>query len=367
MASLGSRRSVVSEVALLCRMSEAAAERRTALADALTSYLPCALEALEAGVIDEYAASRGFEATSCVSESVARQVDSRLRFDVGNPAALRRAVNSLAMRLDPDGYERRRQKKAAARVLELRHGDHGSSTLFAELPADRAQAIYALCDQDARRLKQQGDNRTMDQLRVDALAARCLGGQPDGRPRAQIFVHVDLPTLLRLRENPAELTGYGEISPELAREIAFDRNSTWNRIVTAPITGKPMDVGRKSYRPPRAVRRYIHALRRTCAMPGCNRPAQYTDLDHATAWADGGGTDEANLRPLCRRHHLLRAEAGWDITTNDDGTVTVTTPGGFTYTDGPPNTAPERFTRGCNKRVYGSTPAPGIASSSRCV
>ncbi|GAA1948709.1 hypothetical protein GCM10009754_16450 [Amycolatopsis minnesotensis] len=136
------------EIALLSNLTQAAAERKVALAVALTSYLPCTLAAMEAGLINEYAASRVFEATACVSEGVAAEVDSLLagRFENRNPPALRRLVNSLLMRVDPEGYERRRQEKVAARRLEIRHGDHGSSTLFAELPSDQAQALYAACD-----------------------------------------------------------------------------------------------------------------------------------------------------------------------------------------------------------------------------
>ncbi|WP_344417900.1 HNH endonuclease signature motif containing protein [Amycolatopsis minnesotensis] len=231
-----------------------------ALAVALTSYLPCTLAAMEAGVINEYAASRVFEATACASEDVAAEVDSLWagRSDDRNPPALRRLVNSLLMRVDPEGYERRRQEKVAARRLEIRHGEHGSSTLF-----------------------------TMDQLRLDALVERCLGSHGcAGKPKAQIFVHIDLPTLLGPRDNPAELAGCGDISPEMARAIAFDADSVWNRIVDEPMTGR-------------------------------NRPAQYTDLDHKRAWKDGGGADQANFRPLCRVHHVLRGEPGWTFTTDE--------------------------------------------------
>ncbi|WP_425546596.1 HNH endonuclease signature motif containing protein [Amycolatopsis minnesotensis] len=77
------------------------------------------------------------------------------------------------------------------------------------------------------------------------------------------------------------------------------------------MTGLPVDLGRENYRPPSAMRKYLHVTHRTCSMPGCNRPAQYTDLDHAQAWKDGGGTDKVNLRPLCRVHHVLRGEPGW--------------------------------------------------------
>lgn len=341
MAARSSRRSVVSEVALVCRLSEAAAGKRAALAVALTSYLPRTLEALDAGVIDEYSASRVFDATACLPEGVAREVDSLLdgRFDVRNASALRRVVNSIVMRVDPDGHERRRRERVLARALELRHGDHGASTLVAGLPTEQAQAIYSACDRDAVALKLKGDPRTMDQLRVDCFVARCLGGTGNGKARAEIFVYIDLNTLLGLRDNTAELGGYGDISAAMAREIAFDTNSTWRRIVTDPITGLPCDEGRRKYRAPKPVARHAHLRYRTCFMPGCNRPAQFTDLDHATAWSDGGGTDKANLRPLCRRHHLLRDEPGWTFTTDHNGQLVVTTPSGNTYTEEPPVTS----------------------------
>ncbi|GAA1970893.1 hypothetical protein GCM10009754_51130 [Amycolatopsis minnesotensis] len=66
-------------------------------------------------------------------------------------------------------------------------------------------------------------------------------------------------------------------------------------------------------------------------MRGCCRPAQCTDLDHATAWADGGRTDKINLRPPCRLHHMLRDEPGRTFHTEADGTLT--TPSGRTYHD----------------------------------
>ncbi|WP_254126388.1 HNH endonuclease signature motif containing protein [Amycolatopsis sp. CA-230715] len=330
-----SRRSVLAWVALSCNCTQAGAERKAALADALTSYLPRTLEALESGVIDEGMAAKVFEATACASREVAREVDARLRFENKNSASLRRMVNTLLMRVDPEGYEARRRAKTAARMLEIRHGDHGSSTLFAELPSDRAQAIYAACDRDALEKKRQGDKRTMDQLRVDALVERCLGGECGGKPKAQIYVYIDLPTLMGMRNNPGELAGCGEISPEMAREIAFDTNSVWNRIVSEPMTGLPVDIGRESYRPPAQMRKYVQVLHRTCDMPGCCRPAQYSDLDHIQPWSEGGGTDKINIRPFCRVHHGLRDEPGWEFHTDANGNTTVIAPDGRTYTDDP--------------------------------
>ncbi|WP_344414300.1 HNH endonuclease signature motif containing protein [Amycolatopsis minnesotensis] len=335
MSGVWSRRSVLAWVALSCNCTQAGAEKKAALADALTSYLPRTLEALENGLIDEGMASKVFEATACASREVAAEVDSRLTFENKNPGSLRRMANSLLMRVDPEGYEQRRRAKTAARMLEIRHGDHGSSTLFAELPSDRAQAIYALCDRYALDKKRQGDMRTTDQLRADGLVELCLGGECGGKPTAQVFVYIDLPTLMGLRNNPAELAGCGEISPEMAREIAFDPNSVWNRIVSEPMTGLPVDMGRKSYRPSAGMRKYVQVLHRTCYLPGCFRPAQYSDLDHIQPWSEGGGTDKINFRPFCRVHHGLCDEPGWEFHTDDDGTITVTTPDGRTYTEKP--------------------------------
>ena len=52
-------------------------------------------------------------------------------------------------------------------------------------------------------------------------------------------------------------------------------------------------------------------------MPGCTRPAEECDLDHAVPWPDGP-TSAANLGPLCRRHHILRTHYGYDLNAEDD-------------------------------------------------
>jgi hypothetical protein len=70
---------------------------------------------------------------------------------------------------------------------------------------------------------------------------------------------------------------------------------------------------------------------RTCQFPGCNRPAEFTDLDHRVSFAAGGRTTAANLWCLCRHHHRLKHEGGWQIHPNPDGTYTWTSPTGRHY------------------------------------
>ena len=70
----------------------------------------------------------------------------------------------------------------------------------------------------------------------------------------------------------------------------------------------------------------------TCIFPGCRTPAVDCDLDHRTAWTDGGPTIEENLAPLCRHDHRLKHEYGWKLARLHDGDHMWTSPLGRTYT-----------------------------------
>ncbi|MEX8059780.1 HNH endonuclease signature motif containing protein [Microbacterium sp. 16-032] len=59
-------------------------------------------------------------------------------------------------------------------------------------------------------------------------------------------------------------------------------------------------------------------------------------MDHLTAWADGGTTDDDNLDPTCRHHHRLRHESRWDIDDHPDGNTAWISPLGGTYNTDPP-------------------------------
>jgi hypothetical protein len=74
--------------------------------------------------------------------------------------------------------------------------------------------------------------------------------------------------------------------------------------------------------------RYVRLRDRTCQFPGCNRPAEFTDLDHRMSFAAGGRTTAANLWCLCRHHHHLKHEGGWQIHLTPHGTYTWTSPTG---------------------------------------
>ncbi len=53
----------------------------------------------------------------------------------------------------------------------------------------------------------------------------------------------------------------------------------------------------RSYRPGRALRHLVKIRQRTCASPGCRRPAEQCDDDHTKAWDQGGRHLRVQPRP----------------------------------------------------------------------
>jgi hypothetical protein len=140
-------------------------------------------------------------------------------------------------------------------------------------------------------------------------------------------------TLIGVDDDPCELTGYGPIPAELAREIAAD--AVWKRLVTDPLSGALLDHGRSTYRPPAALADHVRARDVQCRSPICRRRAQSCELDHTIAWADGGVTADYNLWAGCVHDHHLKHAPGWTVRQHRDGRLEWTTPTGHRYTSDP--------------------------------
>ncbi|WP_158885174.1 HNH endonuclease signature motif containing protein [Amycolatopsis anabasis] len=332
----GRSRGVPVEIAWMLNLVEHKAAKKVALARTLTTRLLETLKAMEGGVIDEEKAAKIAEPTAYLSDEKAREVDAIMarRLQGKNPSSLRKMVNYWIAKIDKAGYEARCKARRADRQLQLIHQDHGMSTLVADVPVEKGSAAYHSIDREARKRKTKDESRTLDQLRADVLIERCLGSS-GGDPKADIYVYVDLQTLTGLNNDPAQLAGYGPIPATIARDIAHSKNSTWRRIVTDPVAGLPVDVGRTRYRPPTALDRYIRLRDRECRAPGCNRPTQAGDIDHTQDWAKGGTTDKTILGGWCERHHYLKDQPGWNFEPQPNGNITITTPTGGTYTSKP--------------------------------
>ena len=95
---------------------------------------------------------------------------------------------------------------------------------------------------------------------------------------------------------------------------ALAAGGTWRRLVTDPVGGTVVDVGRTRYRPPAGLADLVRARDRACVFPTCQTPAERCDIDHLTAWSQGGTTSLDNLVVLCEAHHRLKHTPGWALT-----------------------------------------------------
>jgi 5-methylcytosine-specific restriction endonuclease McrA len=95
-------------------------------------------------------------------------------------------------------------------------------------------------------------------------------------------------------------TEVGPISSEAVRRLACD--ATVSRIIVQA-DGSPAEAGHSRRVIPPALRRALDLRDQSCTHPGCDIPARWCDAHHIRHWADGGKTNLANLRLLCRKHH----------------------------------------------------------------
>ncbi|WP_284233364.1 HNH endonuclease signature motif containing protein [Mycobacterium antarcticum] len=89
------------------------------------------------------------------------------------------------------------------------------------------------------------------------------------------------------------------------------------------------------YRPSKRLADFVRCRDLTCRFPGCREPATNCDVDHTIPWPHGP-TQAANLKILCRRHHLLKTFwPGWRDRQHPDGTIEWTDPEGRTHVTAP--------------------------------
>ena len=101
----------------------------------------------------------------------------------------------------------------------------------------------------------------------------------------------------------------------------------------------PLDIG-WSDSIPWYIRKAIMLRDRSCAWPGCSRPAAWCDAHHVKHKADGGETSVANCVLLCQFHHDVCIHRwGWELIVHPDGTTTAHGPHGQVLHSHSPPTA----------------------------
>lgn len=149
-----------------------------------------------------------------------------------------------------------------------------------------------------------------------------LGGNSD---RFQVSVLVDHPVLSDLQpvlgSDPSDLTS----SPrcEIDNEVSLARDTVRRLCCDASLIalhergGKTLDVGRKTRAISPAMKRALKKRDCGCRFPGCTA-TRYVEGHHVQHWADGGHTELSNLILLCKHHHRLMHEGGFNVIRTDD-------------------------------------------------
>jgi Domain of unknown function (DUF222) len=264
----------------------------------------------------------------------------------------RRSYNKIVEIVD---YWIQKLEPAAVRVArELEEDRHigvsplqsGMAEIWGDVRAPDAVAFDRRLDELAATVCP-ADPRTKAQRRADALSAlaaratamACVCGSPDCPAAKQdatvggVIVHVlaNAATVSGDSTAPGYVPGFGGLSAEAVQQLA---KSAKLRPVVHPKASAP----EPRYRPSAALAEFIRCRDLTCRFPGCDRPAEYADIDHTVPWPLGP-THPSNLKLLCRIHHLLKTfysgPNGWRDRQEPDGTVIWTSPTGHTYTTKP--------------------------------
>ena len=166
--------------------------------------------------------------------------------------------------------------------------------------------------------------------RADALVAIAetsiahgLASAPGGE-RTQVVLHIGNGQC-RVEDGPA-------VEVATALRLACDAQLL---PVTVDEDRRVLDVGRARRTIPPAVRRALRLRDGGCRFPGC-RCTRFVDAHHVVHWADGGETKLDNLVLLCRFHHRLVHDEGFDVVAIERGDMVFTDPTGRPIAPVPP-------------------------------
>ncbi|MHA7652812.1 HNH endonuclease signature motif containing protein [Mycobacterium sp. ML4] len=345
---------------------------------ALRQRLPAVAALLAAGRLSVRLVTAIIWHTEMIQDpAVMRVVDAALANDaVGygqmSQPKTARAIEAIIARCDPAAV-RRARAGARSRDVVITPAEDGSGT--AQLWGTLLSTDAAVLDRRLTQLAHQvcpSDPRTLAQRRADALGMLAAGGDrlachcpdpdcparvPDARAGAVVIHVIAEPATVSAPADP-HLDGDQprRVDPADPLRDMADPEPPGSCLPAAHLLGgqpvpaahlsaliaagariAPLDHCASSadgYRPTTALARFIRARDLTCRFPGCDCPADLCDIDHAIAYPYGP-THRANLRCLCRKHHLLKTfwggPRGWRDRQLPDGTIIWTAPTGHTY------------------------------------
>ncbi|WP_206447604.1 HNH endonuclease signature motif containing protein [Agrococcus sp. KRD186] len=351
-----------SNLAVELRLSDRTMERRMIAASRMVSELPLAHDAHRAGrinsghlrTIEQATEALRLDATVDAGERARVEQELVAMAETTTPGQLRSRAKRIVDRVLTEPFQQRHDRARETREVFLQDEGDGMAFLGVRCLAVAAKAAYNRAT-DAARRKPKDDPRTFDQYRADVVMDLLTRGQvPDdvngvhGVNGITATVALTIPATALLREPASDGSGRQELFPALLDdEILVDVDTvrmlaaetvTWERLFLHPVTGVPVTVD--TYRPNRAMRRWLRARDGRCRWPGCNNPVYRADVDHTHDWDAGGATTIGNLAHLCRRHHTMKHATAWTVQQLEDGVLEFTSPLGVVLRSEPEHQGP---------------------------
>ncbi len=362
---------VAAEIGAAGGISQGLALSQTHRGVALRDRLPKVAALFAAGVISDLLVRTIVWRTALVlSPEAMAELDLELAQRVTRWGALsvkktEQAIDELVEGIDPGALRRGRASGTARGVQFGSPADEpGFITMWARLYATDGVVIEQRVEETARSVCD-ADPRDADERRADALIAAvshtamaCECGQPDcpgaahERPPKNAVVYVvadeksvQAATAAAAEAAPSESASSpaqcpappafvfgGGVLPTALLGAIVERATI--REVRHP-GGAPPE---PRYTPTLSTADFVRCRDLTCRFPGCDKPAQFCDLDHTVPYPVGP-THPSNLKCLCRFHHILKTfwngAKGWRDRQLPDGTIVWTSPTGHTYTTYP--------------------------------
>jgi hypothetical protein len=336
-------RGVGAQLALARRESPHRGSRHLGLARALVREMPRTMAHLEAGRISEWRATLLCRETAMLTVEDRGEVDQRLGAELPSMSDLQlvRAARGLAATLDADSVARRAARAAQDRRVSLRPAPDTMTVLTGLLPVAQGVAAYAALDRHARERIAAGDARGRGQIMADTLVERVTGLATADAPAIEVQVVVPVQTVAGLRDEAAEVPGYGPISADTARSLIATSLaggapvSVRTMFATADCTQLvALESRRRLF--PAGLARFLALRDKVCRTPWCDAPVRHSD--HVRPAGRGGPTSATNGQGLCAACNQAKESPGWRAEVLADGLspgsrhrVRLTTPTGHSY------------------------------------
>ncbi|MDO8272148.1 MAG: DUF222 domain-containing protein, partial [Gammaproteobacteria bacterium] len=190
-----------------------------------------------------------------------------------------------------------------------------------------AQNPAVVTDEDNASLSE----KTFPQKRVDALLAvaeQAMSTMEEGlqplssADKYQVVIHIE-----HGNEQHCSIESGAHhlpLSPATAKRLCCDASLL---PVLEDSNGNVLNIGRKTRAIPPAIRRALQIRDHGCRFPGCCE-SRYVDAHHVQHWCDGGETRLDNLVLLCRHHHRLLHQEGYEIVKRGERQFEILTPAG---------------------------------------